>query len=264
MDVGDLSDRQMMSLHEAPYDRRRRGRTSRTKERGKEAGALEPIYLMTKAVVKTWLFVWFRWRLEGAENIPREGPAILAVNHIAYLDPFAAAYVVDHRRRRPRFLAKSELFQDRRIAWLLRGCGQIEVRRGTPTAPVALDHALDALKRGEIVVVFPEGTITDNPDLEPMEAKTGAARLALASGVPLIPCAIWGTQNVWPKGFAKHWKPRQLILVGVGAPLAVSGDAESPDAWAEAGGKLMSAIGHLLARLRPDLPDRRRPKRAAA
>ncbi len=225
---------------------------------------LEPVYLMTKGILKTWLRAWFRWRIEGAENIPRRGAAILAVNHIAYLDPFAAAYVVDERRRRPRFLAKSELFQDKRIAWILRGCGQIEVRRGTANAPMALDHAVDALARGEIVVVFPEGTITNDPDLNPMAPKTGAARLALQSGAPLLPCAVWGTQNVWPKGYAKHWKPRQPILIRVGAPLAVSGDPRSPAAWAEVGDKLMSAISNLLSGLRADLPDRRKPKKRAA
>lgn len=225
---------------------------------------MEPIYLMTKAIVKPWLVAWFRWSVSGAENVPREGGAILAVNHISFLDPFAAAYVVDSRGRRPRFLAKSELFQDRRIAWLLRGCGQIEVRRGTPTAPMALGHALDVLRRGEIVVVFPEGTITDDPDLSPMEAKTGAARLALQSGAPLLPCALWGTQNVWPKDYAKNWRPRQEILVAAGAPLDVHGDPASPEAWAETGEKLMSSIAHLLEGLRPQLPDRRRPKRAAA
>jgi 1-acyl-sn-glycerol-3-phosphate acyltransferase len=224
---------------------------------------LEPIYLMTKGIVKPWLVIWFRWRVEGLANIPRRGPAILAVNHIAYLDPFAAAYVVDRRKRRPRFLAKSELFADKRIGWILRGCGQIEVRRGTATAPMALDHALDALERGEIVVVFPEGTITTDPDLNPMAAKTGAARLALESGAPLLPCAVWGTQNIWPKGYAKQWRPRQRVFVRVGSPLDVSGDPRSRDSWAETGEKLMSAIGHLLAGLRTELPDRRKPKRAA-
>ena len=219
---------------------------------------------MTKAWLKPLLAVWFRWRVRGAGNIPRSGAAILAVNHIAFLDPFAAAYVVAGRKRRPRFLAKSELFEDKRIAWLLRGLGQIEVRRGTATAPMALDHALDALRRGEVVVVFPEGTITDDPDLNPMEAKTGAARLALRSGAPLLPCALWGTQNVWPKGYAKQWRPRQTVLVTVGPPLDVHGDPDSPQAWEETGAKLMSAIGNLLEGLRAELPDRRKPKGAAA
>lgn len=225
---------------------------------------MEPIYLLTKGLMKSWLVAWFRWRVEGAENIPRHGPAIVAINHIAYMDAFAGCYLVDHCKRRPRFLAKAELFQDKRIAWILRGCGQIPVRRGTPNAPVALDHALEALRKGEVVVVFPEGTITNDPNLDPMTPKTGAARLALESGAPLIPVALWGTQNIWPKGFAKNWRPRQKILVRIGPPLDVSGDAASPDAWAETGEKLMSAIGHLLAGIRTELPDRRKPRKKAA
>ena len=138
------------------------------------------------------------------------------------------------------------------------------MRRGTPNAPVALDHALEALRKGEVVVVFPEGTITNDPDLNPMTPKTGAARLALESGAPLIPCAVWGTQNIWPKGYAKNWRPRQLILLRIGTPLDVSGDPRSPGAWAEVGDKLMSAIANLLAGLRDDLPDRRKPKKKAA
>ncbi len=225
---------------------------------------MEPIYLMTKGILKPWLWAWFRWRIEGAESIPRSGPAIVAMNHISYMDPFAAAYLVDYRKRRPRFLAKSELFQDKRIGWILRGCGQIEVRRGTATAPMALDRALDALARGEVVVVFPEGTITKDDDLNPMTPKTGAARLALESGAPLIPAAVWGSQNIWPKGYAKNWRPRQPVLIRVGDPLDVSGDPRSRDAWAETGEKLMSAISNLLSGLRADLPDRRRPKKKAA
>lgn len=84
----------------------------------------EPTYLLAKAILKPWLGAWFRWNIEGLENIPRRGPAILAFNHIAYLDAFAAAYVVDGAGRRPRFLAKSELFEDKRIAWVLKGAKQ--------------------------------------------------------------------------------------------------------------------------------------------
>ena len=226
---------------------------------------MEPLYGVAKAIVKPPMALWFRWSIEGLERIPKEGPVILAFNHIAYLDPFAAAYVVDRIGRRPRFLAKGELFDDKRVAWLLRGAGQIEVRRGTPEAPVALDHALEALHRNEVIVVFPEGTITDDPDLNPMEAKTGASRLALQSKAPLIPCAVWGTANVWPKGFAKRWRPRQDLLVRIGEPLDLSGITDDPQGWKEAGRRVMEEIGVLVASLRPAVPDRRRPgKRAAA
>lgn len=220
---------------------------------------MEPTYLLAKAIIKPWMVTWFRWTIEGIENIPQTGSAILAFNHIAYLDPFAAAYVVDKAGRRPRFLAKSELFEDRRIGWIVRGARQIEVKRGTRDAPMALDHAIAALERGEVIVVFPEGTITTDPDLNPMPAKSGAARLALATDAPLIPCALWGTANVWPKGYAKAWKPRQDLLVRIGPPLSVSRDPSSRGQPGRLGEELMEQIRILVASLRPAVPDRRRP-----
>lgn len=223
----------------------------------------EPTYLLAKAILKPWLAAWFRWNIEGIEHIPSDSGAILAFNHIAYLDPFAAAFVVDRAKRRPRFLAKSELFEDKRIAWILRGAKQIPVKRGTAQAPMALDRAVEALRSGEIVVIFPEGTITKDPDLNPAPAKSGTARLAIATGVPVVPAALWGTANVWGKGSRKNWRPRQDICVRVGPPLDLSGHGEDPHGWTAAGEQVMAAIGLLLAGIRPAIPDRRRSRRAA-
>jgi 1-acyl-sn-glycerol-3-phosphate acyltransferase len=219
----------------------------------------EPIYQLTRNVLIPWLHVWFKWHIEGLENIPPAGPAILAFNHVAYLDPLAIGYIVNKAGRRPRFLAKSELFDDRRIAWVLRGCGQIEVKRGTRAAPMALDNAVEALDRGEIVVIFPEGTVTTDPDLNPMPAKTGVTRLALKSRAPLIPAAIWGTANIWPKGYGKRWRPRQPVVARIGQPMRIEGSPDSREDWARAGEDIMDAISTLTAGLRPLVPDRRRP-----
>jgi 1-acyl-sn-glycerol-3-phosphate acyltransferase len=225
---------------------------------------MESTYLLAKAILKPWLATWFRWHIEGIESIPRRGGAILAINHIAYLDPLAASYVVDKAKRVPRFLAKQELFEDKRIAWILKGAGQISVKRGTADAPMALDNASSALERGEIIVIFPEGTITRDPDLNPMEGKTGLARLALASKAPVIPCALWGTANIWPKGYGKRWKPRQDICVRVGEPMHVHGDPDSRDDWRRVMAEVMDRISLLVASIRPAVPDRRRPKRRSA
>ena len=225
---------------------------------------MEPIYMLAKAIVKTWM-TWFRWHIEGLENIPNDGPALLAVNHISFLDPFAAAYAVDLAGRRPRFLGKAELFEDKRIAWILKGAKQIPVHRGTAEAPMALDQAIEALRQGEVIVIFPEGTITNDPDLNPMAAKTGLARLALATGAPVIPAALWGTANVWPKGFVKRWwPPKQDICVRVGERLPVHGDPDSPEDWQRVSGEVMVEVRRLVASLRPAVPDRRRAKKAAA
>ena len=226
---------------------------------------MESTYLLAKGILKPWLKTWFDWHLEGIERIPRSGPALLAINHISFLDPLAAAYAVDKAKRVPRFLAKAELFEDKRIAWILKGAKQVEVRRGSHDAPMALDKALDALRSGEIIVVFPEGTITNDPDLHPMEAKTGLARLALASGVPILPAAVWGTHNIWPKGYDKRWwPPRQDILIRVGDPIHATGERDDPESWRRVGAEVMSAISVLVASLRPAVPDLRRPKKRAA
>jgi len=224
---------------------------------------MEATYGLARAILKPWLASWFRWTIEGIEHIPRRGAALVAFNHIAFLDPLASAYVIDKAKRIPRFLAKHELFEDKKIAWVLRGSKQIPVRRGTADAPMALDAALDAISRGEIIVIFPEGTITDDPDLHPMEGKTGIARLAIESGAPVIPAALWGTANIWPKGYAKRWRPRQDICVRVGAPMSFSARRNDADEWNRVTGEIMDRISLLLASIRPAVPDRRRGKKAA-
>ncbi len=218
---------------------------------------MEPAYAVARALLRPSLAGWFRWSIEGLHNIPASGPAILAFNHVAFFDPLAAAYAVDKAGRRPRFLAKAELWEDWRISWVLEGAGQIPVERGSKDAPAALDAALDALHEGEIVVIFPEGTITRNPDLSPMEAKSGVARLALGAGLPVIPAALWGTANVWSRGYKPNWKRGQDICVRVGEPMELTGDPESPDDWARCGEEVMARIGALVASLRPVVPDRR-------
>lgn len=224
---------------------------------------MEATYGLAKAILKPWLGSWFHWTIEGVENIPRNGPALVAFNHIAYLDPLAAAYVIDKAKRIPRFLAKHELFDDKKIAWILRGAGQIPVKRGTADAPMALDAAFEALNQGEIIVIFPEGTITNDPDLHPMEGKTGIARLAIESGVPIVPAALWGTANIWPKGYAKRWRPGQDICVRIGDPIDIGTRSDTPEEWRRVAGSIMDEISLLLASIRPAVPDRRRPKKAA-
>ena len=224
---------------------------------------VEATYGLARTILKPWLASWFRWSIEGIENIPRSGPALVAFNHIAYLDPLASAYVIDKAKRIPRFLAKHELFDDKRIAWILRGAKQIPVRRGTADAPMALDAALEAVTRGEVIVIFPEGTITRDPDLNPMEGKTGIARLAIESGAPVIPAALWGTANIWPKGYAKRWRPRQDICVRVGSSISFAGHRNDPDEWHRVASEIMDEISLLLASIRPAVPDRRRPRKAA-
>jgi len=183
---------------------------------------VDPVYSLAKGVFYPALRYGLRWTIEGEDCIPRRGPALLASNHISYLDPLTLAFVADRRQRHVRFLAKAELFDKRGLGVLLRSVHQIPVQRGSANAADALRGAVDALRRGECVTVFPEGTIS--LDLEPMAGKSGTARLAAESGVPVTPVGLWGTQRILFKGRKPNWKWGVAETAVVGAPVTVSPD----------------------------------------
>ena len=162
------------------------------------------------------------------ENIPPEGPAIAACNHISYFDPLAHAYMLVRARRRPRFMAKRELYGNWLLRHVLEGAHQIPVDRGSgSSAPI--DAAKQALSEGEIVMIYPEGTITKNPDYSPMQAKTGAARLTPSTSVPVLPLAVWGSQYVWQRDGARSLRLGRPIWVKAGPPLDFSEHEETKD-----------------------------------
>jgi len=163
-----------------------------------------------------------RWRLEGIDRIPATGAVLLASNHISYFDPIAIGYLSDRAGRRVRFLAKAELFEKRFMAAVLRRMGHIRVERGRADS-AALDCATAALRAGECVHVFPEGTISD--EFEPMAGKTGVARLARAAGVDVLPIGLWGTHRVIPPGEEKPQRWRTPITIVVGEAITVGPDA---------------------------------------
>lgn len=189
---------------------------------------IEPWMRLAETVVLPPIALWFRWRFEGLPNVPPEGPALVAGNHISLFDPLAHGYFLEKAGRRPRFLAKTELYRNPILRKVLTGARQIPVRRGSgDRAPV--EAALAALKEGEVVVVYPEATVTRNEDFSPMQGKTGVARLALASGVPVIPLAVWGSQHVWRRSGAKSLRFRRPVWVKAGPPLDFSVHEEEPD-----------------------------------
>jgi 1-acyl-sn-glycerol-3-phosphate acyltransferase len=165
-----------------------------------------------------------RWTTEGMERIPATGPAILASNHVSYLDPLVIGMAADRRHRRIRFLAKDELFRKQPLAGFLRAAGQIPVARGTSDAAASLDAAVGALHGGECIVVFPEGTIS--LDLEPMAGKTGTARLAAASGIAVTPVGMWGAHRIMFKGRKPDWRTGVAVSVVVGEPVTVAPDED--------------------------------------
>ncbi len=191
-----------------------------------------------------------RWTVEGTHLIPPRGPVILASNHVSYLDPLMLGYVADRRGRHARFLAKAELFDKQPLGALLRTLGQIPVARGGDKAADALSAAVEALRRGRCVVVFPEGTIS--LDLEPMVGKTGTARLARTSGVPVLPVGLWGAQRIMFKGRKPDWRWGVAETAVVGAPLRVA----PTDDVREATDRIMGAVCRCVARARELYPQR--------
>ena len=186
------------------------------------SGRREPWFQAIRWTVFPLLRMWFRWRLEGLDRIPASGPALVACNHASYLDPLVNAYAVVRARRRPRFLAKQELFDAPGLKWAMRGTHQIPVTRGSGDGS-SLVAAEAALARGEVVVVYPEGTVTKRADGLPMEGKTGTVRLALAAGVPIIPVVSWGSAPVWQKSGPGSLRPGRPVWLRMGAPIDVAG-----------------------------------------
>jgi 1-acyl-sn-glycerol-3-phosphate acyltransferase len=202
------------------------------------------------------LIGWFRLYHEHLDRIPARGPAIVACNHISYLDPFTNGEAVHRAGRRPRFLAKDDLFGIPLVGSVLRGAKQIPVARGTRDR-TSLDRAAAALEDGEVVVVYPAGTVTNRPDGLPMDGKTGTARLSLRSGVPIIPMVSWGSQAVWQKSGRGSLKFGRPILTTVGAPIAASADGgEDEPRVKELTTELMAILTTMVVDLRDRYPTR--------
>jgi 1-acyl-sn-glycerol-3-phosphate acyltransferase len=215
--------------------------------------AVEPVYSVARNALFPPLHFGMNWTIEGAHLIPPRGPVILASNHTSYLDPLVLAYLADRRHRRVRFLTKAELFDKRPLGFLLRQVHQIPVVRNSPSAAGSLELAVEALGRGECVAIFPEGTIS--LDLEPMAGKSGTARLAAQSGVPVTPVGLWGAHRMLFKGRKPRWRWGVAETAVVGAPLRVAPDEDVPAAT----DRIMSAIAACVARAREIYPQRAGP-----
>jgi 1-acyl-sn-glycerol-3-phosphate acyltransferase len=161
------------------------------------------------------------WR--GTEHIPRTGGFLLVANHISHADPLISGHFLYDAGRWPRFLAKSSLFKLPVIGPFLRAVGQIPVHRGTVDAARALEVAVEAVRSGHGVIIYPEGTTTREPDLWPMQGKTGAARLWLATGVPVVPLVMWGPERIFdPRTQRLKLLGRTRVTVVAGPPVDLS------------------------------------------
>ncbi|MDQ3914204.1 MAG: 1-acyl-sn-glycerol-3-phosphate acyltransferase [Actinomycetota bacterium] len=194
-----------------------------------------------------------RWRVvtSGEEHLPLQGPAVIATNHVGYLDFAFVGAAARKRGRLVRFLAKQEVFEHRVSGPLMRGMKHIPVDR-YGLAGNAIDLSIEALRRGEIVGMFPEGTISRS--FVPAAGKTGAARMAIEAGAPLIPGAVWGSQRILTKGRPKNFERGVTITVDLAPPIPYE-PGETPEAVTQV---LMSEIERLVAGAAKTYPDQPR------
>ncbi len=178
---------------------------------------------MAVGLVKPLLIVMTKRDWTGMDRVPRSGGVIIAVNHMSEFDPFVVAHYVYDAGRWPQFLAKSSLFKIPVLGPVIRAVRQIPVHRGTIDASKALDAAIAAIGRGEAVIIYPEGTTPKKGDLWPGKGKTGIARLWLETGVPVIPVATWGAQQVFdPRVRKLRLRPNTPVTVRAGEPIDLS------------------------------------------
>jgi 1-acyl-sn-glycerol-3-phosphate acyltransferase len=232
-------------------------------------------YRLAAVIAKPPLILVAKRDWRGLENIPTSGGFLTAVNHSSYLDTLVYAHFQYNTGRPARLLAKAGLFKMPFVKQIMYGTGMIPVYRNSASAGDALRAAITAVEEGECVAFYPEGTLTRDPGLWPMTAKNGVARVALATGAPVIPIAQWGSHRIMPP-YAKGGKgnrrfmpfPRKTVHVVAGPPVDLDrflGKEPTPDVLREATDAVMDAITALLEELRGEkAPAERYDMRRAA
>jgi 1-acyl-sn-glycerol-3-phosphate acyltransferase len=190
-----------------------------------------------------------RITIEGAEHIPRRGGAVIACNHVSYLDFIFCGLGARPAKRLTRFMAKKEIFDNRIAGPLMRGMRHISVDRSAGLA--SYREALAKLQAGEVVGVFPEATISQSFTVK--EIKSGAVRMAAAVNVPVVPMALWGTQRLWTKGRPKDLTRRHVpVSILIGEPMRPA----KGDDWDVVTKELRDRMSALLDRAQAEYPDR--------
>ncbi|MDQ4502234.1 lysophospholipid acyltransferase family protein [Sinomonas sp. ASV322] len=208
--------------------------------------------MMNALLGKTWLGT------DRLRSLPGRGGFIACPNHCTEIDPLVVGHMLYNLRRPPHFLAKAGLFKPPVLGQFMRFTKQIPVDRRGTGAGQSLDVARDVLDEGGAILIYPEGTLTRDPGLWPMKGHTGAARLALKTGAPVVPIAHWGAQELFPR-YAKRlyvW-PRKHVRVLIGDPVDLSefeGRPLDKATLVAATEKIMDAITALLAELRGEEP----------
>ncbi|MGO4103765.1 lysophospholipid acyltransferase family protein [Leifsonia sp. YAF41] len=213
------------------------------------------IFWLLAAIALPFMNLVAKYEIQDREKFPRTTAFVFAPNHYSEIDPVVMGVVAWKLGRLPRFMAKGSLFKIPVIGYLLRKSGQIPVQRGGSvrgSEPVKAAERL--VENGQMVVVYPEGSLTRDPDLWPMRGKTGAVRIALEHNIPIIPAAHWGTQALMPR-YSKKISvfPRKTITVKIGDPVDLSrfqGLPLNATTLNEATAVVMDAITVLLEDLR--------------
>jgi 1-acyl-sn-glycerol-3-phosphate acyltransferase len=232
-------------------------------ERGQQGRKADGTYSeawrnFTRVILPPTIRAMMSVQWHGQEQFPKRGGMILAANHLSYMDVLALSLFTHKAGRYPVFLAKSSLFDVPVLGYLMRKLGQLPVYRGQVDAALVLRDAERIGLEGACVIFYPESTVTRDPDEWPMVAKTGVARLALASGVPVVPVAHWGAQKVLPYGkLIPRIFPRKKVQVLAGPPVDLSEFADQPLSSAvlrAATDKIMADVTALLGEIRGEVP----------
>lgn len=226
-------------------------------------------YRCAVGVVRPLMRAMTRHEWAGAEHLPQVGGCVVAVNHISHADPFAVAHFLWDSGHPPYFLGKASLFKLPVLGPWLTACEQVPVHRGDGRAADAYRDAVAAVRAGKCVVITPEGTITKDPQGWPMVGKTGAARLALEVGAPVLPLAQWGARELLDlDGRFRPWaRPTMRMLLGPPVPLDdLRARPVTVEVARAATARIMAAITAGVARLRDepaphDVWDRARGRR---
>lgn len=212
---------------------------------------------------------WFaKIEITGQEHLPVEGPYVLAPNHYSEFDPLVLAVATWRLGRAPRFMAKESLFRVPVLGWALRATGMVPVARSSSAAAAkqTLEQSESLVEHGRGVIVYPEGTLTRDPDMWPMRGKTGAVRLAIAGDIPVIPVATWGVDQIMPRyGKLSFWPPRKRVQVRLGpaSDLSAFRGASGSAKLVAATDAVMADVAALLGELRGLTPPAERWNPAA-
>jgi 1-acyl-sn-glycerol-3-phosphate acyltransferase len=232
------------------------GKKARKPADGSYSGAWRNV---SKIILRPGIRMMMRLDWSGQEHIPADGPVILAANHLSYMDIFAVSLFADSARRYPVFLAKSSLFNIPVVGTIIGKLGQLPVYRDQADAALVLRQAAElAAKNDACVIFYPEATVTRDPEQWPMVSKTGVARLALESSIPVVPIAHWGAQRILPYGkFVPKFLPRKTVRVVAGPPVDLSEFAGKPltnQVLRAATDKIMTQVAAQLGGLRGMTP----------